>query len=214
MPSQELLAISNMLNITIRIFSYGIGGDVDRCEWKNISPDPEMAPFSEFAEGTIPHMFLYNSDNTHYDLLVEDNSRLAVLGLISMEDNIMEEKKEMVKKWFKHETKQRRVTKSKLDNDDGSDIHQQNDQHYSIFQTNSTHREGGNLKVAKYPGERVGTGVVIENDCVINERSQAELRMNVSLKNTTRNKIVATDSTPLQELRSARVREKGRVTPT
>ena len=35
-------------------------------------------------------------------------------------------KKEMVKKWFKPETKQRRVTKSMLDNDDGSDKHQQN----------------------------------------------------------------------------------------
>ena len=96
-----------------------------------------------------------------------------------------------------------------LDNDDGSDIHQQNEQHYSILQANSTHREGSNLKVAKYPGERVGTGVVTEN-----ERSHAELRMNVSLKNTTRNKIVATESTTLQELRSVRVREKVRVTPT
>ena len=125
-----------------------------------------------------------------------------------------QEKKEMVKKWFKPEKKQRRVTKSRLDNDDGSDIHQQNDQHYSTFQANSTHREGGNFKGANYPGERVGTGVVIENDCVINERSEAELRMNVSFKNISRNKIVATDSTPLQELRSVRVREKVRVTPT
>ena len=29
-------------------------------------------------------MLLYNSDNTHYDLLVPDNSRLAVLGFIAM----------------------------------------------------------------------------------------------------------------------------------
>ena len=71
---------------------------------------------------------------------------------------------------------------------------------------------GGNIKGAKYPGDRVGTGDA--NDCAINERSQAELRMNVSIKNTSRNKIVATDFTPLQELRSVRVREKVRVTPT
>ena len=31
-------------------------------------------------------MFLYNSDNCHYDLLVEENSRLAILGLITMEE--------------------------------------------------------------------------------------------------------------------------------
>ena len=60
----------------------------------------------------------------------------------------------MVKKWFKPEKKQRRVTKSRLDNDDGSDIHQQNDQHYSTFQANSTHREGSNFKGATYPGVR------------------------------------------------------------
>ena len=46
------------------------------------------------APGTVPHMYLYNSDSTHYDLLVEDNSRLAVLGLISMEeDKVFQENK-------------------------------------------------------------------------------------------------------------------------
>ena len=41
-----------------------------------------MSGFSEFNPGTVPDMLLYHSDNNHYDLLVEDNSRLAVLGLI------------------------------------------------------------------------------------------------------------------------------------
>ena len=42
-----------------------------------------MGRFSEFPPGTVPDMLLYNSDNCHYDLLVEDHSRLAVMGLIS-----------------------------------------------------------------------------------------------------------------------------------
>ena len=44
-----------------------------------------MARFSDFAPGSVPDMFLYNSDNSHYNLLVEDQSRLAVLGLITLE---------------------------------------------------------------------------------------------------------------------------------
>ena len=43
-----------------------------------------MAPHSEFRTGTVPEMYLYNSDSTHFDLLVENNSRLAVLGFISV----------------------------------------------------------------------------------------------------------------------------------
>ena len=66
---QELLAIANMLNIKIFMFTYGIGGDAKRWSWKTIHPDPIMAPKSEFAPGTVPHMYLYNSDSTHYDLL-------------------------------------------------------------------------------------------------------------------------------------------------
>ena len=81
---QEVLAISNMLNIKIFVFTYGIGGDDKNCTWRTIFPDPKMAASSEFAPGTVPDMFLYNSANSHYNLLVEDNSRLAVLGLISM----------------------------------------------------------------------------------------------------------------------------------
>ena len=91
---QELLAIANLLNIKIFIFTYGIGGDAKRWSWKTIHPNPIMAPKSEFATGTVHHMYLYNSDSTHYDLLVEDNSRLAVLGLISMEeDKVFQENK-------------------------------------------------------------------------------------------------------------------------
>ena len=83
-----------MLNIKIHIFTYRIGGNKKNWSWKTVSPDPDMARYSDFSSGTVPDMLLYNSDNTHYDLLVQDHSRLAVLGLISME----EEKKVIDKK--------------------------------------------------------------------------------------------------------------------
>ena len=47
-------------------------------------PCPDMVDYSEFTQGTVPDMYLYNSDNCHYDLLVEESSRLAVFGLIDM----------------------------------------------------------------------------------------------------------------------------------
>ena len=81
---QELLAICNLLNIKIHVFTYGIGGDNTRWSWSTVFPDPEMSRSCDFAPGTVPDMMLYNSANTHYDLLVEDTSRLAVMGFISM----------------------------------------------------------------------------------------------------------------------------------
>ena len=91
---QELLAISNLLNIQIHIFTYGIGGDEASWSWNTVVPDPEMVESSEFSPGTVPDMFLYNSDNNHFDLLVEDISRLAVSGLITMS----EERKDPIEK--------------------------------------------------------------------------------------------------------------------
>ena len=96
---QELLAICNLLNIKIHIFTYGIGGDNTSWSWKSIQPDPEMVRFSDFPAATVPDMLLYNSDNCHFDLLVEDNSRLAVYGLISIEEEDSKStKKEQVEK--------------------------------------------------------------------------------------------------------------------
>ena len=61
-----------MFNTKIYVFTYGIGGDETKWNWNIISPDPDMTQYSEFAEGTVPPMYLYNSDNTHFDLLIED----------------------------------------------------------------------------------------------------------------------------------------------
>ena len=80
--SQEIFAIANMLNITIRIFSFGVGGDESRTQWTEFGPDPTMADSAHFPKGWVPDMYLYNSDQTHYDLLVAEDHRLALLGLV------------------------------------------------------------------------------------------------------------------------------------
>ena len=80
--SQQLLAIANLFNIRINVFTYG--GNQSR--WSEICPDPEMAAKAEIRFGKwAPDMALYHSDNTHYDLLVKDDSRIALLGLLAVE---------------------------------------------------------------------------------------------------------------------------------
>ena len=81
--SQELLAIANMFNVTINIFTYGGNGE----RWSQVKPDPEFVADAEMKFGKwIPDMALYHSDDTHYDLLVKDDSRLALLGILAGAD--------------------------------------------------------------------------------------------------------------------------------
>ena len=54
-----------------------------------------MKESSEFSPGTVSDMYLYNNDNCHYDLLVEESSRLAVFGLISIPKEEEEKKGEV-----------------------------------------------------------------------------------------------------------------------
>ena len=76
--SQELLAVANLFQVKIHIFTYkGKDGS-----WSEIGPHPEMSSSAEFGNDWAPDLFLYHSLNNHYDLLVKDNSRLARIGLI------------------------------------------------------------------------------------------------------------------------------------
>ena len=78
--TQEIMAMANMYNITIDIFTYG--GPENR--WSRIGPDPEMVGSAEERLGRLVHdMALYHSLDTHYDLLVRSDSRLALLGLLA-----------------------------------------------------------------------------------------------------------------------------------
>ena len=78
--TQELLALSNIYNININIFSYGESGN----RWTEICPDPLLVAESEERLGKwVPDMVLYHSSGVHYDLLVKDDSRLALLGLMA-----------------------------------------------------------------------------------------------------------------------------------
>ena len=79
--SQEIIAIANIYIITIKVFSFGVSGEPTRCEWYKFSPDPEMSSSAVFPKGLYPGMYLYNSDQNHFDLLVPRNHPLVSVGL-------------------------------------------------------------------------------------------------------------------------------------
>ena len=82
--SQELLAIANMFNVTINIFTYSGNNEW----WSQVNPEPEFVADAEMKFGKwIPDMALYHCDDTHYDLLVKDDSRLALLGILAGADH-------------------------------------------------------------------------------------------------------------------------------
>ena len=108
-----------------------------------------------------------------------------------MKEQEEEVKKKMrFKKWFKQ-------SRQDVEDDECSDRIQCSSQQSSLnlCQATISNGEGGIFKGANYQGVRVGEGVVTENDCAINEWSQAEVRMNVQFKNTPKSKdIMATES--------------------
>ena len=92
---QELLATANLYNITINIFTFGGGGGGEG-RWSEIPPDPKMVAAADAKiRKLIPDMALYHSDESHFDLLVKEDSRLALLGLLAgaVPDNLKDDAK-------------------------------------------------------------------------------------------------------------------------
>ena len=75
---QELLAVANLFNMNIHIIT-NEGREGSR---SGVGPDPDMSSAAELKGNLVPDLFLYNSKNTNYDLLVKDGSRLDEMGLI------------------------------------------------------------------------------------------------------------------------------------
>ena len=68
-----------MFNINIGIFTYGLEDDIQpRWSWQ--TPDPILAPFSQYQDPAITDMYLYHRDNNHYELLLPRHSMLAERG--------------------------------------------------------------------------------------------------------------------------------------
>ena len=79
--AHKLVAMANLYNITISVFSYG--GPKD--EWTQIPPDPVMVADAVAKLGKyFPDVALYHSHNTHYDLLVKRDSKMALVDSVAV----------------------------------------------------------------------------------------------------------------------------------
>ena len=117
--TQELVAMANIYNININIFTYGESEN----RWTEISPDPMMVSGADVNLGKwIPDMFLYHSSQCHYDLLVKDDSRLALLGVLAgavselNDDEHVDEKADNNHDWETVSNKKQKSRKNKSEN--------------------------------------------------------------------------------------------------
>ena len=73
----DLSAISSMLHVSIYVFTYG--DRLPEPRWTLISPDDLLYDGNK-AVLDLPDIYLYHNDETHYDLIVDRDSALAVQG--------------------------------------------------------------------------------------------------------------------------------------
>ena len=110
--SPDILALANDLNTNIEIFSYDIRGIKERFEWQQVQPDPAMERVAMFPKGFIPTLYLYHSDDNHYDLLVRDDHKLVTEGLTVT--TIKEPEKKEVWSEIKSKTQNKQSKKNAL----------------------------------------------------------------------------------------------------
>ena len=77
----NIAVLANMCNLTIYTFTYNMPNQPP-C-WRTTPPDPYLTHYSALDASPARDVALYNSNNSHYDLLVTPDSRLALLGTVS-----------------------------------------------------------------------------------------------------------------------------------
>ena len=125
--SQELLAISNLFNININVFTYK--GKLGR--WSEICPHPEMVDNTDEKKYKAPDMALYNSLDTHYDLLVEENIKVVQNATIEAIEEKKINEKDVSEEWQTIQRKKHTPNKHKSEdemfmseNNSGEDDHE------------------------------------------------------------------------------------------
>ena len=85
--TEDLCIIADMYQIQIKVVtSKGIKDENPTVTW--IYPEASLKEFAELKDVAIEFMVLFNEDNCHYNLVVNKNSDLAVLGSLSYRFNI------------------------------------------------------------------------------------------------------------------------------
>ena len=83
----DIAALANLFNINVHIYTYCVQswdayGQRLPNRWTTTSPDPLLSSFNPIIPGEVADIVLYNEDTVHYDLLVREDSRLALQGTV------------------------------------------------------------------------------------------------------------------------------------
>ena len=73
----DLSAISSMLHVSVYVFTFG--DRLPEPRWTLICPD-DLLYDGDKVTTDLPDIYLYHNDETHYDLIVDRDSALAVQG--------------------------------------------------------------------------------------------------------------------------------------
>ena len=84
----ELLAIANIFNMKINIFTY----KPTEWYWSEVGPSSDFMSNSKMDPQNVPDMYLYHSFNNHYDLLVTIDSHKTNQAIIETLENDEDEK--------------------------------------------------------------------------------------------------------------------------
>ena len=76
----DIAVLANMCNMTISTFTYNVPNQ-PHC-LRTTPPDPYLTHYSALDASAARDVALYNSNNSHYDLLVTPDSGLALLGTV------------------------------------------------------------------------------------------------------------------------------------
>ena len=85
----DIVALANLFNINVYVYTYNVQswdlyGYRAPNRWTVTSPDPLLSSFNPIIPGEVMDLVLYQEDEAHYDLLVREDSRLAVKGTVPM----------------------------------------------------------------------------------------------------------------------------------
>ena len=85
--SEDLIVVADMYQVNIKVIS--TRGESDKNPTVNwISPDQEMKQFAELKDVEIDDMVLLHERDTHFNLIVSEDSDLVKLGSLSFRSNI------------------------------------------------------------------------------------------------------------------------------
>ena len=73
---EELLAVANLYQIDIKVITTKGPEDINPTV-KTIKPAPELQEFAILPKGKVPNMILIHTKDSHFDLVISRNSRLA-----------------------------------------------------------------------------------------------------------------------------------------